>query len=487
MYLFHILIASLVSAADAPAGAGADKPAEPPTHAVAKEPFCIELALDGVFEAERMAEVALKIEDWPTLKVVSAVDHGARVSEGDVLLTLDTEGIDRAIDDLRRENRIADLAKQSAELALKQAEEMRQLDLEAAERATRQADEDLRRYVAIEKPLAEREAHFGFKRMEQQLAYEQEELKQLEKMYKADDLTEETEEIVLTRQRDAVESAQFALAGVQIQRDKTLQVTIPRAEQTLREAARRAALAAEKAREEVPRAIERQRIDGEKMKLERARAEDKLAKLVAARAAMIVKAPIAGTVYYGSCARGVFGDAMQVASRLEPGSTLTAGVVQMTIVRPRPVFVRATVPEKELHGVRAGVRGTAAPNAYPDLELALIVRSVEAIPLSPGNFGAQLTVEMTPAAEPIVPGMTCRMKLFTYERKDALTVPLTAVVPDARTPRASCAFVLGPDGKPAKRAVEVGRKTDKKVEIIKGLAEGDKVLITPPSAAAEAP
>ena len=42
-------------------------------------------------------------------------------------------------------------------------------------------------------------ANFSVKSADNMLAYEKEELRQLEKMYKADDLVEETEEIVLKR------------------------------------------------------------------------------------------------------------------------------------------------------------------------------------------------------------------------------------------------------------------------------------------------
>ena len=47
-------------------------------------------------------------------------------------------------------------------------------------------------------------------------------------MYDADDLTEETEEIILTRQKDDVASAEFALRMEQLDHKRTLEVTLPR-------------------------------------------------------------------------------------------------------------------------------------------------------------------------------------------------------------------------------------------------------------------
>ena len=64
---------------------------------------------------------------------------------------------------------------------------------------------DLKRFLENDIDLTKRSAANSLKSSEQTLEYQLEELKQLEKMYKEDDLTEETEEIVLKRQRDAVE------------------------------------------------------------------------------------------------------------------------------------------------------------------------------------------------------------------------------------------------------------------------------------------
>jgi len=485
--LLSAIIALPILAADPPPKDAEKKDGAPPTHTLKKGLFRIEVAVDGVFEAESMTEIVLKLDEWAALKIEKVADHGARVREGEVILAFETEDIDRAIDDLRRENQLAELAFKGAELALKQAEETRSMDIAAAERTKRHAEEDLQHYLTVDRPLEEKEAQFSLKRTEQYLEYEMEELKQLEKMYKADDLTEETEEIVLKRQRNAVESAKFALEEARIRIDRTLKVTIPRAEQALRDSTRRAVLAWEKAREDLPRTLEKQKIEFEKAKIERTRAEEKLKKLVADRTKLVVKAPVAGIVYYGSCTRGAWGEVGQLASRLRPEGTALAGATPMTIVKPRPIFVRASVPEKDIWAVRAGIRGAVTPAGYPDLDLGAIVRSVEAIPFASGSFGTHLTVEMPPEAEPIVPGMSCKAKLIAYEKKDALTVPSSAVGTDEQDPRARYVFVAVKDGKPAKRAVEVGKTVDKKVEILKGLSEGDEVLTTLPDAKSEAP
>ena len=78
-----------------------------------------------------------------------------------------------------------------------------------------------------------------------------------------------------------------------------------------------------------------------------------------------------------------------------------------------------------------------------------------------------------------MPGMTCKVKLTPYLKQDALTVPPTAVVTDELDEEKQTVQVLEKDGTTKSRPVTVGRKTDKQVEILKGLSEGDKVVIEP--------
>ena len=70
--------------------------------------------------------------------------------------------------------------------------------------------------------MAVKSAEFMVKYYDFMLNYEQDELTQLEKMYEADDLTEETEEIVLKRQRNSVEFAEFSLESARLSRDRTV-------------------------------------------------------------------------------------------------------------------------------------------------------------------------------------------------------------------------------------------------------------------------
>ena len=141
----------------------------------------------------------------------------------------------------------------------------------------------------------------------------------------------------------------------------------------------------------------------------------------------------------------------------------------MTIVEPRPMFVRATVDENQLSDLRPGLKGTATPTGYPDLNLPVTLDDVSDIPISPGNFDARLTVDLRGKTKLLMPGMTCKVKLVAYLKRSAITVPPKAIITDELDDQKHSVQVLEKDGKTRDRPVTLGRKTDKQVEIVKGL------------------
>ncbi len=312
------------------------------------------------------------------------------------------------------------------------------------------------------------------------LAYEKEELAQLEKMYKADDLTEETEKIVLKRQRDAVERAEWSVHVAEIEHEKYLKTDLPRQDRQMDENFQRRTLQWNKNRIELPQNLNKARLELERAKIQRARSEDKLAKMQADREAMIVKAPADGTVYYGRCQRGKFNEAPALAEALRQGGAIQPNQVFMTVVESGPLFVRAAVPEDQLHKVSKGVEGTAAPTGYPDSKWDAAVEEVSAVPVSPGSFDARLSVSPEKPARQIVPGMTCKIKLTPYSKSEAVVVPPKTVFSDPEDEDEKFVYLLDKHNKPEKREVKVGKQTDKQVEIRRGLSAGDKILLEAP-------
>lgn len=457
---------------------------------VKREPVRVELVIRGAFEARTMAEVAVRPQVWQTLEVQSAVEHGATVKKGQVVVQFDCKKIDEEIADLKLKQGLGELALKQAIENLKALEASTPLDLKQAERALQTAKEDLERFVRTDRALAERSAEFSLKQAEQILEYEREELRQLEKMYKADELTEETEEIVLKRQRNAVKAAEFRLEVAKANYRDTMKFDLPRRAEAVQQAAIRADISAGKARVLLPLALDQARRELERLKIERAREADRLKKLEADRQALTVKAPIDGVVYYGRFARGRWSGAETVAESLRPGGTVAKNSVFMTIVQPRPLVLRGTVAEADVRKVRKGLTGMVEPAAFPFVKLPAVVEQVAAVPSSADSFEVRVAVNLDNAAPPVVPGMNGTARFVVYRQDKALVVPARAVFfePDEAQPYV---FLVPKDGKARKQPVRVGQTVDERLEILGGLREGDRILLErpkpeePPVSAAE--
>ncbi len=266
----------------------------------------------------------------------------------------------------------------------------------------------------------------------------------------------------------------------QLQHDQSLKFNIPRVEDRIKDSALRRSIDLQKNKVALPLAVDKQRLDLQRLRVQSKRAAERLKKLEADREGMVVKSPIDGIVYYGKATRGRFSDSTSMGDTLRRNGSIMPNQVVMTVVQPRPMLIRATVSEDDLHDVRPSLKGIATPTAYPDLKLVTVVDSVSDVPTGPGTFDARLKVNLDRKAKFLMPGMTCKVRLVPYLRKEAITVPPKAINTDELDDEKHFVWLLDKDGKPQKRPVTLGQRTSKQVEITKGLEEGDKVLLEAP-------
>ncbi len=115
-----------------------------------------------------------------------------------------------------------------------------------AEQSNQRTLEDYDLYQKEERDLVVKLAKASLEQSKQSLQYEQDELEQLEKMYEADDLTEETEEIVLKRQRSAVKLAETYMKVAEFSYDYQLRLSMPRQDADIKEGVDRQKLSYER-------------------------------------------------------------------------------------------------------------------------------------------------------------------------------------------------------------------------------------------------
>ena len=310
--------------------------------------------------------------------------------------------------------------------------------------------------------------------------YEKDELDQLEKMYEADDLTEETEEIVLKRQRNSVEFAEFSLENARLSRDETLNIRLPRYDISIKETLERTALAEARAQMALSLDLNRARYELEQRKKARTKSLDRHAKLLEDRGLMEIKSPADGIVFYGQSVNGRWSDTATLINKYKPQNNVSPDSVLMTIVESRPLYVTSTVDEGKRPDVSDGQKAKIALPAEGADRVAGEVKSISPIPVSPGKFEINFDLAQDEIPDWIVPGMSCKVQIMTYDKKDALVVPKTAVRDDEDDEDKKYVWLVDPDdeeAKPERRNVKLGKRKGDDVEIVKGLKKGDVISL----------
>lgn len=434
------------------------------------------LQVDGVFEALEMEPLKLAPKIWQDLQVVELLPPGAKVRKGDVIVKLETERLKDQIDELEWDRPNQSLTLETTLADLDYLKATTPLRLEAAKKAQRNTTEDLSHFELTGKDLREKSAKFNLKSTEQYLANQQEELRQLEKMYKADDLTEETEEIVLKRQKFEVERAQFTLESSRTGTERELNTAIPRELDNQRAAKKEAEYALSLAEQNLPRTLTKRTWEADKLKRDMRKAEKRLADLKADLDILTVRSPIDGVIYYGACQNGKWTTAPAVLPKLIPGGRLTPNEIFITVVNPERLRVRSIVSEADWSKISMGTRAQVMPTTHPERKLSARVEELGNYPLPMGGYETVLSFDSAEALR-LVPGMTCKIQLSEGQSSPALLVPKAAVFLEGTQ---KVVFVSKEKSSPERRLVRAGDSDDTSTEILEGVTEGERVLLNHP-------
>ncbi|NMC18988.1 MAG: hypothetical protein GYA33_01100, partial [Thermogutta sp.] len=430
--------------------------------------------------AKESAEVAMRFQAWSQVEVVEAVEHGARVKKGDVLVRFKPDDLDRAIGDQKRSLEAARRSLKDSEELLAIMEKSVPFDLESLQIGLQQTEQDAKRYFEVERELLVRSYEMSLRSAKESLDYDRAELEQLEKMYKADDLTEETEELILRRQRFAVERAELSFLLAQDRHERLMKIDLPRQDEEMKRDLERVRLLAARSRISLPAMLVEQRRAVEQQKIDLERAEERLAKLEADRKLLDCRAPCDGIAYYGAFNRGEWSGASTLQSKLKPGGSVSKNDVLFTIVQLPVEKITFTVGEADIRWVEAGLECTIEPKAAPRAYLPIVVTQVADIPIAADKF--EVTAEVTMPKRPlgVVPGMTGTARFLVYARKDAVLVPSKAVFTEELDPAQRYVWVKGEGDRAEKRPVEVGESAGESSEILDGLREGEVVFLEKP-------
>jgi len=154
----------------------------------------------------------------------------------------------------------------------------------------------------------------------------------------------------------------------------------------------------------------------------------------------------------------------------EIGEIAEVGQVLFRVGVPTPLQVVAEVNEEDIPRVEVGQTVLLRTDAFPDRKLTGKVREITPM----GDIGAKtFRIKIgLPDDTPLKPGMSVEANIVAREKLDALLIPADAVQDNA-------VFVIE-DDRARERAVKLGIRGTRTVEVLTGLNEGERVVSPAP-------
>lgn len=437
------------------------------------KPFTISHSLKATALPETLESIRLDAKKWETFEIVTILKHGSTVKKGDSLVIFKTETVDEKLADFKQALAAAELGLAQAELDLATLEKNVPEQLARMERAAKVAAEELAYFQETRMNSTKEEADYDLKRQKQVLASYQEELKQLLKMYEADDITENTEEIILQKQRDAVEYAEFALRMETLNHKRTHSVLVPRELVSLTEKRDDTTLQLSKAKQDLPRSLELKKIEVEKMKVSLKRQREDFAELEKDRKLFEIKAPADGLFYHGSIENGswVVGE---IVKTLVPGGAVPTGKTFASFI-PATATLRleSFVTQAEAEALTKDAKGFAILAGREDVLIPVSLSKLSEIPSIQGAYPATFTAEWPKSLSP-TPGQSLDVKIISYENDKAIAIPDKAIRLGSKGWTIEVKLA---DGKTERRSVTRGKSHGELTEILNGAEVGQVVIV----------
>lgn len=173
-------------------------------------------------------------------------------------------------------------------------------------------------------------------------------------------------------------------------------------------------------------------------------------------------------------------DGIVGATLYEVGQVVAAGTPVVSIIDDSQLDVYISLTEKQYREYSVGMPCTVTFWALPNVSVEGRVREVAAAPnAQTGTYDAKVTLVDPP--ENIAVGMTAEVKFGDREDCKGIMIPLSAMATQDQKPSV---WVIR-DNKVTLTPIKVGRYGEDTVEIIEGLAKGDRIVTAGVSKLAE--
>lgn len=445
--------------------------AETAYYQVKRGTFTVSVVEGGNLEA--VSEVSIRNEVEGTARVIYIVPEGSYVQKGDLLVELDSM---QAQDQYNQQQ----INFEKARFALIQAEKQLEIQKSEVESMNRAADLKvefaqliLDRYLKGEALVDMLTASNNISKTEQSLAIDRETLRWSEQLVEKGYETRN----VLDRDRLTVTNSELTLQIQQMQLRLIEDYDYPKQrrqyesdlEEAIKERERTALQGANRiAQYEADLLTQSNTLALNESKLERDQGNLEATKRYA---------PQAGLVVY-PVQEGRFSS----ESMIEEGATVRNRQELIKLPDTSRMKVTIKVHESHVNMVEAGQPAFVVLDSMPDQRFNAYVEKVAPLPDTQSRFGNpnlkvyNTEVIITDALPDIKPGVSARAEIIITNIQDALSVPIQAVT----TLKGKQVVYVKSGSDNQSKPVEVGLFNTRLIQIVSGLEDGERVLLSPP-------
>jgi multidrug efflux pump subunit AcrA (membrane-fusion protein) len=436
-------------------------------YVVKRGDLSVEIAGEGVLLPSEAYELKLKMKAYGGPLTIAAIAPSGPVRKGDLLLELEQTHLKWALEGAENDLATAAASLKKAEADAELAGKSEALALRIQDDAVENAVAGKKWWDEVDGPQMLLSADLTVKKQKDSIEDQEQELDQLHKMYKSEELTNATADIVIKRAVRQLDLSKVYLKMQEDRCDKSKTFDYGIAKQKVIDGVEQAKqqLTALKIAQELAGVQRKASLASARIAVEQA--QRKLDELKADAGLFSVKSPADGVVVYGQLTDGAWQGGE--AKSLKAGERLAAGGVVLRVIAPGKMRMEIGISELQAFWVEDGVRAKVTPAALPQMTYDATCGGPVAMPRgNPPTFGFMLPVTLPDVDGRLMPGMKANVKVEGMKLKDVLLVPLSAVSEGQVT-------VKGKNGKPEKRTVTLGRTDGKMVEVKGGVGEGEEL------------
>lgn len=157
--------------------------------------------------------------------------------------------------------------------------------------------------------------------------------------------------------------------------------------------------------------------------------------------------------------------------RISPGAVVSAGTEIATISDARTIKLDFAVPETLLSSVRVGQSIRARAAAFPDTTVSGTIAAIDPL-VDPATRAASVRALIRNPTGQLKPGMLLSVMLESRARTNVAVSEL-ALVSEGES---RFVYIIGADGKAARKTVTTGARDGALIEVTSGLAAGEKIV-----------